>query len=340
MAQRDSMLRRLEANPTRFFGRELDAALAGVLEPVAGAVGGRPEELTLVPNTTYGINLVARSLLPALGPGDELLVTDAEYGAQFVLWEWVARQSGATLNMVPVVGLPPESVADVVEAAVTGRTRVALISHITSSTALRLPVEEVAPRLRAHGVVVIVDGAHAPGHLPLDVATVGADYYVANLHKWFAAPRSAAFVHASPAAQAAVDPLVISWGGTDRSAPLSARAHVMGTADVSGWLAVPDALAFHRDVLAPARPAARALLAAAAARLADRGYERLGRQDDDLLMASFWLPAGRAAGELSARLTAERIEAIVTGHQGRSILRVAVAWYVTEEDVDRLLVVA
>lgn len=344
---RERKLRSIEADPTRFYMRELDEAVAAPLTAVGEAVGAAPSDLCWVPNATFGINLVARSLMGSLEPGDEVLLTDIEYGAQVILWEWVCRQRGATLRTVTVSGVAgaaaggagaaAEAAADAVEAAVTPATRIALISHITSATALRLPAGQISRRLRALGVTVIVDGAHVPGHVPLDVAAVGCDYYVANLHKWFAAPRSSAFLHALGPAQARLDPLVVSWGGTDRSEPLARRVHFAGTTDPSPWLAVPDALAFHRSVLSPARPAARALLAGAAAGLADLGYERIGRQDDDLLMSSFWLPAATDPTRLAGRLVADRIEAIVTAHAGRPVLRVAVAWYTTEDEVDRLL---
>ncbi|MHB1929080.1 MAG: aminotransferase class V-fold PLP-dependent enzyme [Acidimicrobiales bacterium] len=337
MEARDRALRSVEGDPTRFYMRGFDEAVAAPLRPVGEAVGAPASELCWVPNATVGINLVARSLMGSLGPGDEVLLTDVEYGAQVILWSWVCRQRGAALRTVEVCGLPPAAMADAVEAAVTPATRIALVSHITSATALRLPVEEVCRRLRPRGVTVIVDGAHAPGHIPLDVSAVGADYYAGNLHKWFGAPRPTAFLHAGVPAQARLDPLVVSWGGTDRGASLASRVHFGGTTDASGWLAVPEALAFHRAVLAPARPAARSLLADAAGGLGDLGYGRIGRQDDDLMMSSFWVPAGTDPVRLAERLLADRVEAIVTAHAGRPVLRVAVAWYTVADEVDRLL---
>jgi isopenicillin-N epimerase len=341
---------RIEADPSGFYRHRVAQELADALVPVADTLGARPADLAWVPNTTFGLNLVARSLLGRLGPGDEVLVTDLEYGSQVMLWRWLCDRAGARLRIAPVAEASGDAVAAVIEGCVSAGTRVALVSHITSSTARRLPVEAISRRLRERGVVVVVDGAHAPGHIPLDLEAVGADYYVGNLHKWFAAPRGAAVLHAPGAeAQRALDPLVVSWGGTDPATPLGERIHSPGTVDPTTYLAAPDGVAWHREVLAPARPAARARLAAAAGKLAELGLERVGSHDDDLMMAAFWLPDGAAragvggggAGidpaRLEAALARARIEAVVTEHAGRSMLRICVSWYTTDDEVDRLV---
>ena len=344
---------RIEADPSAFYRHRVARDLADALVPVADTLGARPGDLAWVPNTTFGLNLVARSLLGRLGPGDEVLLTDLEYGSQVMLWSWLCDRTGARLRIAPVGEASADAATAVIEGCVSAETRVALVSHITSSTARRLPVEEISRRLRERGVTVVVDGAHAPGQIPLDLEAVGGDYYVGNLHKWFAAPRGAAILHAPGAeAQQALDPLVVSWGGTDPATPLADRVHSPGTVDPTTYLAAPEGVAFHREVLAPARPAARARLAAAAGKLVDLGLERVGGHDDDLMMAAFLLPAGTArvgvggAGvdparldpaRLEAALAAARIEAIVTEHSGRSLLRICVAWYTTDEEIERLV---
>ncbi len=372
---RRSELERIEADPSDFYRHHVGRSLVDALVPVAGALGADPGDLAWVPNTTFGLNLVARSLVGRLGPGDEVLTTDLEYGSQVMLWRWLCERAGAELRFAPVGEVGAEDVPGLLESLVTSRTRVAFLSHITSATARRLPVEDVARRLRARGVVVVVDGAHAPGQIPLDLHAIGCNYYVGNLHKWFGAPRGAAVLHApGPEAQSALDPLVVSWGGTDPSSLLAERVHSPGTVDPTTYLAAPAGVAFHREVLAPARSAARARLGAAASALAALGFERVGGQEEDLMMAAFWFPEGAGVGSvagaasvagvagvagfaspedraaqdgsasrrldparLGAALQEAKVEAILTEKGGRSLLRICVAWYTTDEDIERLL---
>lgn len=344
---------RIEADPSAFYRHRVAGDLADALVPVADTLGACSGDLAWVPNTTFGLNLVARSLLGRLGPGDEVLLTDLEYGSQVMLWSWLCERTGARLRVAPVGAADADSAPEVMDECVSAETRVALVSHITSSTARRLPVEEIARRLRERGVTVVVDGAHAPGQIPLDLSAIGCDYYVGNLHKWFAAPRGAAVLHApGTEAQRALDPLVVSWGGTDPATPLADRLHSPGTVDPTNYLAAPAGVDFHTEILAPARRAARARLATVAAQLAELGLERVGSHDDNLMMAAFWLPAdasrpgagGAGAGgagvdpaRLEVALAAARIEAIVTEHAGRPLLRICVAWYTTDEELERLL---
>ncbi|HEV2360326.1 MAG TPA: aminotransferase class V-fold PLP-dependent enzyme [Acidimicrobiales bacterium] len=337
LEERERLLRAIEANPTRMFMRELKADVDAALEDLALVLKVPSRTLAFTSNATVGLNLVARSLMPTLHEGDEVLLTDVEYGSQLNLWEFVCERRGARLRVVPVCGVPADDVPRLVESHLSDRTRIMLMSHITSLTALRLPVEEVSGLLRRSGVTFVVDGAHAPGHIPLDLPGTGADYYVANLHKWFAAPRPSGFIYANAEAQSRLDPLVVNWGGTDRGTSLAERTHYPGTADASPWLTVPAALAFHEAILSPARPHARALLADAAEALAALSFERLGREDDDLLMSSWWLPPGLDADALRAELASDHIEAIVDRQGDRPVLRACVAWYTLESEVNRLL---
>jgi isopenicillin-N epimerase len=334
---RQRLLLQSEANPTAYHSDHLPAALDEALRQLAPHVGADSSDLAWTANATAGLNLVARSVMERIGPGDEVLVSDVEYGTQKMLWEWVCRQRGASFGVIETCGIAPADLPAVVESALTPATRLVLLSHISSSTALRLPVEHVAPRLRERGVTFVVDGAHAPGQITLDLSAIDCDYYVGNLHKWFVAPRGAAFIYAKAAAQALLDPLVVSWGGTDGSQPLAARVNVPGTVDASNWLAVPEAIAFHRTQLVPQRGAARDLLASTAEALACLGYERVGRQEDDLMMSSFWIPDNTDARHLGRLFVGDKIEAIITDQAERPILRVAVAWYTTDDETGRLL---
>lgn len=333
---RERHLRRVEANPTAVYKDELAGELETSMAALAPRLGCDTSSIAFVPNVTFALNLVARSLMGGLGKGDEVLVTDLEYGAQQLLWSWVCESTGARLRNVALGAVPDADVVEEIAAHAGGRTRIALVSHITSSTARLLPVREIAARLHERGTIVVVDGAHAPGQIDLDLPSLGCDYYGGNLHKWFAAPRGAGILYATPSRQEALDPLVIGWGGTDRMQPLSSRIHSPGTIDASTYLSVPEALLFHDDRLAPEKEAARARLLAAAHELESLGYERLGSHADGLMMSAFFLPEGAAGEALAARLRSDKIEAIVTEHSGRAILRICVAWYTCDEELERL----
>jgi isopenicillin-N epimerase len=174
--------RELEEQPVEFLGRRIDDLLRAAREPLARELGAQPDDLVVVPNATHGVNIVARSL--DLDVGDEVVVTELEYGAVQRTWRYICGQRGATYRPARV-SLPVtshEAVADEIWSAVTPRTRVVVISHITSATALILPVAEICRRARAAGILTLVDGAHAPGQIPLSLAELGADFYAGNCH--------------------------------------------------------------------------------------------------------------------------------------------------------------
>lgn len=337
VAHRERLLREFERNPTRATLADLIPDVDAALGELAHTLGVPVETLAFTNNTTVGLNLIARSVMPTLNRGDEVLVTDVEYGSQLILWDFICRKREASLRTVRLCGVHPAAVPDAVEEALTDRTRIVMMSHISSMTALRLPVEEVAQRVARHGSVFVVDGAHAPGQVALDLPSIGADYYVGNLHKWYAAARPAGFLYATRERQERLDPLVINWGGVDRAETLASRTHLPGTSDTSQWLSVPTAIEFHKTFLAPARDRARRLLEETAEALALLGFERIGRQNDDLMMSSWWLPAEIDGDTLAARLLQNQIEAVVGTHDERPLLRICVAWYTVEAELERLL---
>ena len=202
----------LESQPTEFLGRRHNDLMRSARQALGSFVGAAPADLVFTQNATQALNIVARSL--ALGPGDEVLTSDHEYGACDRMWRFLSRKSGFSL-VRRTIAVPPASRAQVVEdlmAGITPRTRAIFISQITSPTAMLLPVEEVCRRARELGILSIVDGAHAPGQVPLDLPTIGADFYGANLHKWLCAPKGAGFLYARPEAQSLLEPLIVSWG--------------------------------------------------------------------------------------------------------------------------------
>jgi isopenicillin-N epimerase len=237
----------LERNPVRFLWREIEGRIDTARTELARFLGADAEDLAFVTNATTAVNSVLRSL--DLKPGDELVATDHGYNACNNILAECARRSGAKLVTVripfPISG-PHEVVAALLE-VLTPRTRLLLIDHVTSPTAMVMPVAEILHEMETRGVDVFVDGAHAPGMLPLDLRAMRPAYYTGNLHKWVCAPKGAAFLHVRRDRQSAVHPSTISHGyNTPR--PGRSRFHDefdwQGTLDVTAWLAVPAAIRF------------------------------------------------------------------------------------------------
>ena len=252
LAAQQAWRERIEAEPVRFLARDLEGHLDHARRALAEFVGADPDELAFVHNATAGFNSVLRSL--AFEPGEELLTTDHAYNAAKNVLEWVAERSGARV-MVARVPFPiqgPDEVVDAVLAAVTPRTRLALLDHVTSPTALIYPIGRLVAELADRGVETLVDGAHAPGMLDLNVAAIGAAYYTGNLHKWVCAPKGAGFLWVRRDRQAEVRPIAISHGAnsprTDRSR-FRIEFDWTGTVDPSAYLAVPEALRFGASLL-------------------------------------------------------------------------------------------
>lgn len=240
--------RELEYQPVEFLIRRLPGWLAEARAKLAAYLGVAANEVMYFPNATTAMNVVARSL--PLRPGDEILTTDHEYPAMDNLWDFICQRTGARC-VRQSIPLPLTTADDFVEtfwAGVTERTKVVFISHITCSTALIFPVQEICRRARAAGLLSLVDGAHAPGQIPLDLTAIGADIYVGNCHKWLCAPKGSAFLYARPEVQDWLEPLVISigWGKEyPDSASRFIRYHEwQGTRDPSAFLSVPAAIEF------------------------------------------------------------------------------------------------
>ena len=245
LAVQQSLRDHLEARPVEFLARELEQRYDVTREVLGEFLGARPQDLVFVPNATYAVNSVLRSF--PFDAGDEVLVTDQEYNACRNVLDYVAERAGCQVVVAPLPWpvASPEEILEALLARVTPRTRLLLIDHITSPTAIVLPMERIIPAMQERGVRVLVDGAHAPGHIELDLAALDADYYTGNCHKWINAPKGAAFLCVPERWQPEVRPACISHGA---NSPREDRSRYLvefdwtGTMDPTAILAVPAAI--------------------------------------------------------------------------------------------------
>ncbi|HXA36987.1 MAG TPA: aminotransferase class V-fold PLP-dependent enzyme [Steroidobacteraceae bacterium] len=236
----------MEREPVDFLVAALPARLGAARATLAAFLGAEAADVVFLPNATAGVNAVLRSL--AFESGDELLLTNHTYAACRKTADFVAQRSGAR-TVVATVPFPCRSEEEIIAAVlecVSPRTRLALIDHVTSPTALVLPVARLVRDLRARGVETLVDGAHAPGMVPLSLSDLGAAYYTGNAHKWLCAPKGAAFLHVRRDRQAGLHPTVISHG---YAAGFHAEFDWTGTFDPTPWLCIPEALRFMGGLL-------------------------------------------------------------------------------------------
>jgi len=307
----------MEAEPVRFLGRELEGRLDAARAALAAFVGAEADDLAFITNATGGVNAVLRSLV--LVAGDDLLTTDHAYAACRNTLDYVAQRSGTRVIVatIPFPAASPEAVVDAVLAEVTPRTRLALLDHITSPTGLILPIERLVAELASRGIETLVDGAHAPGMVPLDLRRLGAAYYSANCHKWLCTPKGSAFLWVRRDRQADVHPLTISHGAKGER-PGRSRFRLefdwTGTQDPTGWLAVPKAIDYLGGLVPGGWPAlmarnralaldARRLLCAAAATEPPCPAEMIGSLASVVLPDSPTIETGwRERDPLQARL--------------------------------------
>lgn len=338
--------RRLERQPVAFLLDELPGHLADARRELGRFLNAGHDDLVYVPNATFGVNVVARSLY--LGPGDEVLATDHEYGACSNVWDFLSRKRGFEYVRQPISfpAASDEAILDQLWQGVNPRTRVIFISHITSSTALRLPVAAICAHARRAGILTIVDGAHAPGQIPLDLKAIDADFYTGNAHKWLCAPKGAAFLYTRPDQQPLVEPLVVGWGwGEERTFSFGSDyldyLQWLGTNDLSAYLTVPDAIRFQEEHEWPAvRQRCHDMLAQALDHLGElTGLAPLYTDDAQYRqMAVAPLPPLQDLAAFKAELyTSFRVEIPCIEWQGRHLLRLSVQGYNSCEDVDTLL---
>ncbi len=342
----------MERNPVEFLGRRSGTLLAHARAQLGAYLGARAEDLAFVANATTAVNTVARSLAPLLGPGDEVLATDHEYGACDATWQRICDAAGATYRRL-TVPLPLDEAGFVghVMAAVSPRTRVLFTSHITSTTALRFPVEQLCAAARLQGITTVIDGAHAPGQVALDLDAVGADFYTGNCHKWMCAPKGSAFLHVRPEWHSRLHANVVSWGyvagdgghtGFDAytgSSVLERRLQWQGTRDLAAFLTVPAAIDFQlRHAWPTLRERCHAMACNTLHRvLARNGLQAIAPDSAYGQMVPIPVRTSQAEGLRQHLFEQHRIEVPVTQHGGQTFVRVSVQAYNTPAELDLLV---
>jgi isopenicillin-N epimerase len=345
---------RLEAQPVRFLSRELEGLLDGARAALGAFVGADPDDLAFVPNATTGVNTVLRSL--ELATGDEILATAHTYNACRNAVDAVAARSDARVVVasVPFPGATPERVLEAVLSRVGPRTRLALVDHVTSPTGLVLPIEPLVRELATRGVDALVDGAHAPGMVPVDLEALGAAYYTGNCHKWICAPKGAGFLHVRRDRQKGVRPLVISHGANSRRLDRSAfrlEFDWTGTTDPTAYLTVPEAIRYMGSLLPGGWPALMAHNRATALAARDRLAGALGVEPpaaDAMIGSLAALPVPPGFGPAVRDGEADPLQTTLLARFGLEllvftwpalgirILRVSAQLYNTADDYERL----
>jgi isopenicillin-N epimerase len=339
---------RLERQPVLFLGREFPELDRQARQSLSAYLGANADDLVYVPNATHGVNIVARSL--HLEPGDEILTSDHEYGACDNTWRFLCQKSRARYLHQPIP-LPVRSAEEIVEIfwqGVTPRTRLIFLSHLTSSTALRLPIEAICARAREVGILTLIDGAHAPGQINLGLPATGADFYTGNLHKWMMAPKGAAFLHARPEVQTLVEPLVVSWGYSATPETTCGSAFVdqltwTGTRDPAAALSVPAAIEFMQhhhweEVRQACHDLLRPVIERLTAHFGLVSFYPDPPQGFFYQMGAVPLPDKTDVRSLKTRLYEEfRVEVPLIEWNGRKLMRISVQGYNTQADLDRLV---
>jgi len=333
----------LESEPVQFIAFDGVKYLRRSREALAGFINCHADDVVYVTNPTYAINIIAKSL--DLKEGDEILSTNIEYGALDRTWNYYCRKAGARYVRQPL-SLPVRSKDELIAEFWKGysdKTKAIFISQITSSTALRLPVEEICEMAKAKGLLTIVDGAHVPGHIPLDLATLKADIYTGACHKWMMTPKGCSFLYVKKEYQDLFDPLAISWG-YESAAPSHSQFldyhQMQGTRDFSAFLTVPAAIDFRNthnwDQVAKS---SRQMVQDNYVRFCDlAGSKPLCPVSDDFLGQMCSIPIRTQQPEQLQRHLFEhyRIEVPVPRQEEKTFLRYSINAFNSQGDLDRL----
>jgi isopenicillin-N epimerase len=332
LAEQQRLQQRMERNPTEFLTFELPTALRTAASRLAEFAGGVGTDYVFVENATAGCNTILASI--RLSPGDEILITDHCYPAILKAAEFVVLRTGATLieAKVPFPLLDKADIVTAIESRLGSRTRLVILDHVTSPTAIVFPVRELTAKCHKVGAQVLIDGAHAPGMLSLDIPSIDADWYVGNCHKWLMAPKGSGFLWASSTRQAEIHPLVISHG---LGQGFAAEFDWIGTRDPTAWLTVPAAIDFHQQLGGELLRERNASLAQKAARELAAAWNT-DRSSTDVLtgsMATVRLPLNEAASPQRALALREsllkehRIDVVIIAFGGSLWARISAQAY-------------
>ncbi len=339
--------RRLELQPVLFLARDLQEHFRSARQKLASYLNADPENLVFVPNATFGVNIIARS--HNFQPGDELLTSNHEYGACDNVWEFISLKTGLKVirREIPLPLPSKEKMIDMIWEGVTKKTRMIFLSQITSPTAIRLPIEEICQRAREAGILTLVDGAHAPGQIDLDLKQLGVDFYTGNCHKWLMSPKGSGFIQIRPEHQDVVEPLVVSWGWGENcpfesDSRLQAVLEWWGTKDPAAYFSTPSAITFqqehHWDKV---RVECHRLLSNTLKKIENlTGLASVygGNVDNFIQLGSAEWPASWNPDELQSWLyETHKIEIPVIHWEDRWLIRISVQGYNDQGDLDLLV---
>ncbi|RMG41773.1 MAG: aminotransferase class V-fold PLP-dependent enzyme [Candidatus Dadabacteria bacterium] len=336
--------RELESEPCEFLLRRGSGLLKEARLLLSGFLNCDASDIVAVHNATTAVNIVARSI--ELGPGDEVLTTNHEYGACDRVFRYLSRKEGFNYRRVEIKTPLPGSAefVDTVSSAFTERTRLLFLSHITSPTGLVFPVEEVIQLARERGILTLIDGAHVPGHIELDLRALKPDFYTGNLYKWLLTPKGSAFLYADKGVQDLLEPLVVSWGYEPEEPGESYFQDLFewqGTDDICPFLSVKAALEFRNEHNLPElqKECRRVILALAERIRSELGFSLLFTDESQLgQMLAFELPAGSDPKAIQDELFYhDKIEIPARLWEGCPVMRVSYHVYNSPEDLDKLI---
>ncbi|WKZ37898.1 MAG: aminotransferase class V-fold PLP-dependent enzyme [Anaerolineales bacterium] len=337
---------RLERQPVLFLGRELDGLLKDSRSALGEYLNADVDDLVYIPNATHGVNVIAHSL--KLKQGDEILTTDHEYGACDYTWDFICSKTGANYihQAIPVPVHSEEEIINQFWLGITPQTKVIYLSHITSPTALRLPLEKICELAKKAGILTVIDAAHSPGQIHVDLQILDADFVFGNCHKWMLNAKGSAFLYVRRELQHLIDPLIVSWGYNPTPETTTGSRFIdilqwTGTKDPAAVLTVPTALQFMRDNnWSEVRNECHDLLRQAIERictlvnmpplypLASDFYSQMGIAP---------IPLSNLA-VLKSRLCDEhKIEVPLIQWQDKQFVRISVQGYNSQEDIDALV---
>lgn len=334
----------LEENPMEFFSETFFLHERNTRQELSHFLNAPTDSILLLPNVTHAINLVAKSL--QFTAHDEILLSDHEYGACEIIWNYIAEKTNARLVMARI---PPsvhndEEILETFWSYVSPHTRLIFLSHISSPTALLFPVHLICQRARQQGILTLIDGAHAPGQIDLDLSSIQADFYAGNCHKWMLAPKGSAFLYVHPKMQEALIPLVISWGYAEKSDISTGSKFVdkfvwRGTEDPSAIFSIPAAIEFMHEhhwesVRQSCHDMAKELIQQAQSQF---GFSPLFPQIHFAQMVSIRLPQGVDVKKLQRYLKEKKIFVPVLDWKGTKLIRVSYQAYNSNSDTDQLI---